>query len=181
MKKQLGLFLVFAGLLCSNKLFAQQEENLIQDFQKQYYSQVFGFQIKEVFNEKLFDLIDTWLNTPYRYAGKNENGIDCSGFINVLLKSLYGSSVGCSSVDMYHNVPHVSLNKLLPGDLVFFKTRGRRISHVGMYLGQNKFVHSSTSNGVIISDLEDAYYKKRFAKGGRLNFDESKMDSTSKN
>lgn len=103
------------------KAKAQESENIIEDNLRNYYSQILGYQVKEVFNTKVFDLIDTWLNTPYKYAGKNENGIDCSGFVNVIIKAVYGSSFGCSSVDMYNKLPHVSLKNLNPGDLVFFK------------------------------------------------------------
>lgn len=170
--RTIGL-MIFTLLYFGQSAKAQQSENIVEDNLRNYYSQILGYQVKEVFNTKVFDLIDTWLNTPYKYAGKNENGIDCSGFVNVIIKAVYGSSFGCSSVDMYNNLPHVSLKNLTPGDLVFFKTRGRRISHVGMYLGQDKFVHSSTSSGVIVSDLNEPYYKKRFAKGGRITLDES--------
>ena len=69
---------------------------------------------------------------------------------------------------MFEKTRHIKKNKLKPGDLVFFKTRGRNVSHVGIYLGNNKFAHASTSNGVVISDLEENYYAKRFAKGGRI-------------
>lgn len=173
MKFRIFSFIIFTLLCFGQNVKAQQSENIIEDNLCNYYSQILGYQVKEVFNTKVFDLIDTWLNTPYKYAGKNENGIDCSGFVNVIIKAVYGNSFGCSSADMYNKLPHVSLKNLSPGDLVFFKTRGRRISHVGMYLGQDKFVHSSTSSGVIVSDLNQPYYKKRFAKGGKITLDES--------
>lgn len=148
---------------------AKAQETVIDENAKGYYSQILGYNVQNIFNYQVFNLIDSWLNTPYKYGGKDENGIDCSGFINTIIRTFTGANFGCNSYDMYHKLPHVSFSNLKAGDLVFFRTRGKRVSHVGMYLGQDKFVHSSTSNGVIVSDINQAYYKKRFVKGGRLN------------
>lgn len=165
--KKVSIILLFFILIFAARSRAQ--ETVVDQNTKSYYSQILGFEVKNIFNVQVFNLIDNWLNTPYKYGGKSENGIDCSGFVNMIIQSITGSNLGSNSFDMFNKLPHISLAGLKPGDLVFFKTRGRRVSHVGMYIGQDKFVHSSTSNGVIISDLKESYYKKHFVKGGRLN------------
>ena len=133
-----------------------------------YYSQIFGFDIKKIFNLELYDLIDKWLGTPYRYAGNSIKGIDCSGFAKVLYKSAYDILLEGSSADIFKSIVPVAKDELSEGDLVFFKVRKGRISHVGVYLGQNKFAHASSSSGVMISDLDEPYWKQRYFKGGRM-------------
>ena len=109
-----------------------------------------------------------WLGTPYRRGGSSKNGTDCSGFVKNIYKNVYGLDLSHSSRDMYKEVCPVHKQELAEGDLVFFKTRGKRISHVGVYIKDNKFVHSSSRNGVIISSLDEKYYKKRYFAGGRV-------------
>ena len=166
-----GLFFSVNCLLlatvCSYSQPAKQDMP-VENYQKEYYSQVFGFAIPDEFNCRLYDEISSWLGTPYRYAGKNEKGIDCSGFVNRIYLNVYGLPLCGNSSVLYQSIDHIKKNKLKEGDLVFFKIHRKRISHVGIYLGENKFVHSSRTNGVIVSDLDDLYYKKRFICGGRL-------------
>lgn len=144
------------------------ENSIIETNELAYYSQSLGIEIKSLEHKKMYDAIITFMGTSYKYGGKNENGIDCSGFVNKVMTEAGKEIVGCSSADMYDKVKHIGKNKLCEGDLVFFRTRKKAISHVGIYLGENKFVHASTSSGVIISDLNEDYYQKRFAKGGRI-------------
>lgn len=163
---------VFFILLC-HQSDAQPADgngnNIINENIESYYSQVFGFEVKHIKNPALYSMIDDWMKTPYKYSGKNEKGIDCSGFVNQVYQKVYGMCPGTNSADMYSKANHIKERKLDEGDLVFFKIRGKRISHVGIYLGKNKFAHASSTNGVTISDLNDSYYRKRFAKGGRVH------------
>lgn len=147
----------------------QPAESIILDYLNGYYSQVFGFNVPEIFNQKLYDTLCTWFGTPYRYAGKSMNGIDCSGFVNIIYQKVYGILLSGNSLNLYNGVHRLKKSNLQEGDLVFFKTQRKCVSHVGLYLGENKFVHSSRSNGVMVSDLDDLYYKKRFAGGGRVS------------
>jgi lipoprotein Spr len=94
-------------------------------------------------------------------------GIDCSAFTAKLLAEVYGLTVARTANEQYKNSERRDLAELVEGDLVFFKKRGR-IGHVGLYLGNNYFVHTSVHNGVIISCLEDEYYSKRFVSGGKV-------------
>lgn len=116
----------------------------------------------------LYGFIDNWIGTRYKYGGVTDKGIDCSGFTCTLYKNVFDKEIIGSSGTLFNSVQPVEKDELTEGDLVFFKIKKNRISHVGVYLMNNKFVHASTHNGVIISDLNEDYYKKYFYTGGRL-------------
>src|SRR3546814_16709292 len=94
------------------------------------------------------------MGTPYRFGGNSEGGIDCSRFVNRAYEFVYNSFLGGkTSRDIYKELTEIiSTEQLKEGDFVFFKIRRRYISHIGIYLGDNKFVHASRSQGVTISD-----------------------------
>jgi len=119
-------------------------------------------------NTVLFDAVGEWLGTPYRYGGKSKRGTCCSGFVAALYDELYDLNLYGSSRDQWTRVKPVKKGQLKEGDLVFFNIRSRSISHVGVYLGSNKFAHASVSRGVIISYLSDSYWARYYFGGGRL-------------
>ena len=168
MPKFLWLFIFFPLTAYCQPSNNATDNTIIESNELAYYSQSLGIEVKSLEHKKMYDAIITFMGTSYKYGGKNESGIDCSGFVNKVLAESGQEIAGCSSADMYEKVRHIGKNKLREGDLVFFRTRKRAVSHVGIYLGENKFAHASTSNGVIISDLNEEYYQRRFAKGGRL-------------
>jgi murein DD-endopeptidase / murein LD-carboxypeptidase len=143
--------------------------DLATAYRQSYYSQSLGVDVPVNGNFLFYDTVNTWLGTPYKFAGNCEKGIDCSGFVNMIYDRVYGISLGArNSSDIYTLVSKIDKDDLQEGDLVFFRIRSRyRISHVGVYLGNQKFVHASTSKGVIISDLNEPYYRKYFAGAGR--------------
>ncbi|MET3879389.1 NlpC/P60 family protein [Chitinophaga sp. OAE865] len=132
------------------------------------YAQLLDVAVEDVLNQKLYSFIDDWYGTPYRLGGKTRDGIDCSGFVNTLMNTVFQMGLSGNSVDLYSQVKKVKSQDLHEGDLVFFRIRHKRISHVGIYLENDKFVHASTSAGVMISDLNEPYWKRYFAGGGRL-------------
>lgn len=129
----------------------------------------FNIDISKADNPNLYLETFRWYKTCYRYGGSTENGIDCSGFVNMLMEYTKGKKLPRSSAEMYTVCTPIEENDTpAEGDLVFFKIKKGRISHVGVYLQYGKFAHSSTSAGVIISDLEDPYYKRYFYRAARF-------------
>ncbi|RYY25150.1 MAG: NlpC/P60 family protein, partial [Chitinophagaceae bacterium] len=132
------------------------------------YAILLDVPVEEVDDEKLFSFIESWYGTPYRYGGFSKEGVDCSGFTQALMSNIYQLNLPRISAEQYNQSKRISKKELKEGDLVFFKTNGSSISHVGIYLRNNKFVHASTSGGVMINDLADDYYARRFAGSGRV-------------
>src|SRR5436190_13551935 len=136
------------------------------------YAVLLSTPAEEVKNIKMFEFIDDWYGTPYRLGGTTKKGIDCSAFSQFLFASVYGLSIPRTAREQYNLTNHISRTELKEGDLIFFNTRGG-ISHVGVYLQNNKFVHASTSGGVMISDIFDEYWVRKFVGVGRLKDKES--------
>lgn len=123
---------------------------------------------KEVRNKKLYSFISDWYGTVYKYGGCDKNGVDCSCFTGILYKKVYGVTVGRNTSLIYKESEHIKTSHLREGDLVFFNAGTKDVSHVGVYLKDNKFVHASTSKGVMINDLGETYYKKYYYGAGRI-------------
>ena len=168
--------LIFIGSLLVIHVSAQpayDDSSKTDEEQKQLeqcytYSNLFGYDMDTIYNPKLVETIREWLGTRYCYGGDSKKGIDCSGFVSTLYKNVFGVELAGSSGDLFKNTIPVKKSDLCEGDLVFFKIRKKRISHVGVFLGQNKFAHTSFKQGVTIDDLNDPYYKKYFYRGGRI-------------
>ncbi|GMV53787.1 MAG: hypothetical protein D8M52_08855 [Chlorobi bacterium] len=121
--------------------------------------------------QKIVNVIMDWLGTRYHFGGTNRQGIDCSAFVRLVYEKTAGielprTAASQSTVGM----PIRDRSKMKFGDLVFFNTRRRvRVSHVGIYLGDNLFAHASSRYGVTISSLESTYYNKRFLNAVRID------------
>ena len=132
------------------------------------FKESLGISDREIRENKLYKFVNDWYGTAYKYGGCTKAGVDCSCFTSNLYESVYGRKVARIAGDIQKECDKVNVEKLREGDLVFFIINGKNISHVGVYLKENKFVHASTSKGVIISDLNETYYKKYFHSAGRL-------------
>jgi cell wall-associated NlpC family hydrolase len=130
------------------------------------YAILMNTEVEAVQNIELFKKIDEWWGTKYCLGGTTSKCIDCSAFMQILFASVYGISLPRTARDQYGFSSKISRTEMKEGDLVFFNTRGG-VSHVGLYLQNNKFVHAST-NGVTISDLYDPYYIRRLVGVGRV-------------
>jgi lipoprotein Spr len=142
---------------------SDEQESLAKD----YLSQIMGVAMSATSNMKLFHFVYDWIGTPYRFGGDSRRGIDCSAFTKELYSNVFNMDIQRNSRDIFSMVSPVKRDELKEGDLVFFKIHSRRISHVGIYLGNNRFAHAS-SRGVAINSLDDAYYKRYFYRGGRM-------------
>jgi probable lipoprotein NlpC len=110
-----------------------------------------------------------YLGVPYRYGGTSAKGLDCSGLISLVFKNSINVSAPRTVRDLYPWTERIDTEDLQPGDLVFFNTTGG-ISHVGFYAGDGKFIHSASEGprtGVIISSLDESYWKRTYFGAGR--------------
>lgn len=131
-------------------------------------SNALGLKCSDDDNAALYEEVNAWLGVPYRYGGTDRNGIDCSAFVGTVYKDVYGMTLHRSANDMLRDVTLISKEQLKEGDIVFFTNSKGKVSHVGIYLKDGLFAHSSTSNGVSVSRLEDTYWSRHFYRGGRV-------------
>jgi lipoprotein Spr len=123
--------------------------------------------VETITNARLINFLESWYGTPYQYGGETKKGIDCSAFTCLFMDSVYHVTIPRTAKNQYNASTKIRKEDLTQGDLVFFNTTGG-ISHVGVYLANNKFVHAATSGGVMISDLDDAYFKRRYVGAARV-------------
>jgi NlpC/P60 family len=131
------------------------------------YAMMMNRDVESISNVPLYNYINEWWGTRYRYGGTDKNGIDCSAFVGGLVHNVYGITLPRIAKDQFKACEKIANEDLKEGDLLFFNTRGG-VSHVGFYLGDNYFVHSSVNGGVTISSLTDNYYSRKFISGGRV-------------
>ncbi|HEY6953955.1 MAG TPA: C40 family peptidase [Flavisolibacter sp.] len=135
------------------------------------YALLLDINVEQAIDLNVFKVLDEWMGTRYRLGGSTKDGIDCSAFTQVLFSSLWGINIPRTAREQYDFSQRISRAELKEGDLVFFNTIGG-VSHVGMYLQNNKFVHASTG-GVTISDLYDDYWMRKFVGVGRVSQDQT--------
>jgi lipoprotein Spr len=160
--------LVLVSCHSSRKLSNYSETNNRNDALREKYAPQLGINPDEITNIPLYSFIDEWIGAPYHYGGKDKNGVDCSGFTEILYNKVFGKQITGSSRDLFEKCKVVSTDDLKEGDLLFFKIESDKISHVGVYLTNKHFVHATVKKGVMINGMEEAYYKKYFFKAGRL-------------
>jgi hypothetical protein len=124
--------------------------------------------VEKLTNIPLLEVIDKWWGTKYCMGGSTDNCLDCSAFTQIIMRDVYQLALPRTSQEQFSATEKVELEDLREGDLVFFNTAGRDISHVGVYLLNNKFAHASTSGGVMISDLNEKYWQPKFKGAGRV-------------
>jgi probable lipoprotein NlpC len=120
---------------------------------------------------KVINAAEKYLNTPYRYGGVTSKGLDCSGLINLSFKDAVGVSPPRSASALYSWVEKIPLDEAQPGDLLFFKTdKSGRITHVALFLGNRRFIHSASfgaKTGVIYTSFDEGSWSRTFAGAGR--------------
>ncbi|AQS40683.1 NlpC/P60 family protein [Shewanella psychrophila] len=116
---------------------------------------------EQLLKQRLMAFHSEWKGTPYRYGGMSKHGVDCSALVYLAYKDILGKKLPRTTADQKNLGSKVSKGNLKIGDLVFFKT-GWSTRHVGIYLGHSKFLHASTSQGVMISTLNNSYWKRKY-------------------
>lgn len=135
---------------------------------KKKYAEKLGVSESDIKNEKLYQFINDWYGVKYKYGGKDKGGIDCSGLTAALYLAVYKKIISSNTKDLVNEVKKIKESDLKEGDLVFFNTNGKSISHVGVYLQNHKFVHASTKKGVMVSDMNEPYFKQTYVSSGRV-------------
>ncbi|RRV41440.1 C40 family peptidase [Pseudomonas sp. p106] len=154
-----------------SSVFGEQQELATEDDLQAFSSNSKPYQLP-VLADSILERGMSLIGTRYRFGGTSQaSGFDCSGFIGYLFREEAGMNLPRSTREMIKvDAPKVARNKLKPGDLLFFSTNGRgRVSHAGIYLGDNQFIHSSSrrSGGVRIDNLGDRYWSKTFIEAKR--------------
>ncbi|MDE7375256.1 MAG: C40 family peptidase [Muribaculaceae bacterium] len=168
MKSRLRISLMLMTLMaivcsCGTSKRAQQstEDAIISDLQ--------GLLIEQGTCERLL-LTEAfgWQGTPYKSGGTTRRGVDCSGFVMQTYVNSLGIKLPRTSAAQAKFCKKIKKKDMVPGDLVFFNTSGKDVSHVGIYIGQDRFIHASSSKGVIVSHLDQEYWHKRLVQCGRV-------------
>jgi cell wall-associated NlpC family hydrolase len=117
---------------------------------------------------KMGRILQEYLGRPYRGRSKTDPGLDCSLFTSEVYKKYNKTQLPRTAANQYKTGQPIETHKLKFGDLVFFITDGKKVSHVGIYVDHNEFMHASSSNGVIISSLKNKYWSKRYLGARRV-------------
>lgn len=136
---------------------------LLQASQDEFEAMVRNLDIKS----RLMDQYASWKGVRYRLGGDSRRGIDCSAFVQRTFREQFGMDLPRSTYEQQEIGVQIQRTKLRPGDLVLFRA-GSTGRHVGIYLGNDQFVHASTSSGVIISNMKEAYWNKRYQEARRV-------------
>lgn len=169
MKVNFKLFFILAGLAAILSSCRTSAPRL--DYQAlARASLLLGVDINLEDNHKLYLEAADWIGTPYRGGGDSKRGTDCSGMVYQIYRKVYRTQVPRNSEELKDKSNKIAKRNLKEGDLVFFSSNRsrKRVAHVGIYLKNGKFIHSSTSWGVIVSRLGEDYYSKHWICGGRI-------------
>lgn len=169
MRQTLCYIVAFCGLIISLSSCHTSAPRL--DYKALAKSSVcLGIDIDLTDNHNLYINAAEWLGTPYRAGGESKRGTDCSGLVSQLYKKVYHTRLPRSTDEQLEESSKISRRNLREGDLVFFTSRSSRkkVAHVGIYLKDGKFIHASTSQGVIVSNLKEKYYTQYWLCGGRV-------------
>lgn len=136
---------------------------LLQASQDEFEQMVQNVDIKS----RLMDQYADWKGVRYRLGGTSKRGVDCSAFVQNTFREQFGLDLPRSTYEQEDTGKSIQRTKLRPGDLVLFRA-GSTGRHVGIYIGNDNFVHASTSSGVMISNLNDSYWKNRYRDARRV-------------
>jgi lipoprotein Spr len=142
-----------------------------QPARKEYkdLSEKLHLEIDKKDNIKLYQFVSEWLGVPHKDGGCDKRGTDCSCFVRMAYDHAYRIILPRNSAEMFKQSERIRQGELKEGDLVFFKIKSTKVSHVGVYLKDNWFAHVSSSKGVMINSLDEDYYQKYYVGAGKVN------------
>ena len=136
---------------------------------KRKYAAVLKTSPGKIKNKNLYYFIDEWYGVKYKWGGNNQSGVDCSGLVCQLYKNVYGLNIKRTVATQHDDTRNFRrTRRLREGDLIYFKTDGDDLSHVGVYLKNGYFLHSSKSKGVAINSIYESYWQDAYAGGGKV-------------
>ena len=139
-----------------------------QEFIADKYALIINVDKSNIQNGRLYTFIDQWVGTPYKFAGQDKDGIDCSGLVQLLEREVYNITIPRVTSQQVITIRRKYEEDLQEGDLLFFDFDGKQFSHVGVYLQNGYIVHASSTRGVIITKLHDPGLYKYFSRGGSV-------------
>ncbi len=146
-----------------NDSHKSQKEQKVLEYRTNEFSQ-----LRTIDLIKLGMIIQSHLGVPYAGTSRYVKGLDCSEFVQNVFEEFNRTALSRTAANQFKQGHKIERGHLRYGDLVFFRTEGRSISHVGIYVGYDEFVHSSSSSGVIVSGMQESYWRKRFAGARRV-------------
>lgn len=165
----LGIVLTIITGCASSIRYTSDISQKRKNINQQQYPESFIVQKEEKTTDNnlkapLESVIASYIGSPYRAGGMSRNGFDCSGFVCLIFKEVFNIELPRSSSQMKNCGRRITLRSASAGDLVFFRNhRIGRINHVGIYMGEGRFVHASVKHGVTYSNLNESYYQNRLA------------------
>ncbi|MFK3660404.1 MULTISPECIES: bifunctional murein DD-endopeptidase/murein LD-carboxypeptidase [Enterobacterales] len=140
-----------------------EDPSSLQASQDEFESMVRNLDVKS----RLMEQYASWKGVRYRLGGDTKRGIDCSAFVQRTFREQFGMDLPRSTYEQQEMGKSISRSKLRTGDLVLFRA-GSTGRHVGIYIGNDQFVHASTSSGVTISSMNEPYWNKRYNEARRV-------------
>jgi len=161
-----GIILLSIACLPACRSHRNNPKHIVSQREIHKYEEQLGISLPETSNIAFIKAIVPWLGSPYKYGGNSINGTDCSGFVSSIYSSFFKIELDRTSLLIYQNARKINKSQVKEGDLVFFKTDGKKVSHVGMTITPDYFIHASSKKGVVINSLSEPYYSKSFVSFG---------------
>ena len=153
-------------IICLPACRSHRNKSIVSQREIHKYEEKLGISLPETSNIEFIKVIVPWLGSPYKYGGNSINGTDCSGFVSSIYSSFFKIELDRTSLLIYQNARKINKSQVKEGDLVFFKTDGKEVSHVGITITPNHFIHASSKKGVVVNSLNEPYYSKNFVAFG---------------
>jgi lipoprotein Spr len=160
--------IIFLSIAClpSFRSHRNNPKHIVSQREIHKYEEQLGISLPETSNIAFIKAIVPWLGSPYKYGGNSRNGTDCSGLVSSIYSSYFKIELDRTSLLIYQNARKINKSEVKEGDLVFFKTDGKKVSHIGIIITPNQFIHASSKKGVIVNSLNEPYYSKNFVSFG---------------